>query len=81
MRLSFPIELEGSVQTRIHFDKKKNHWVIQINDKIGLVQEFYCNTEPYMMVFMRDNFGDTPVMKTYPSDEVSKFKKSFYKER
>lgn len=77
--LSEAKELEGSIQTRIFFDEKSDNWVIRIYDQIGLVQEFYSKTEPIMMVYLQDKFSENPIVRMYPSDEISKYRKLFEK--
>jgi len=71
------IELEGSTQVRIHYDDERHHWVIWVNDREGMVQEFYSKSEPSMLVYMRDGISEKPVMRTYPSDEIAKYKRGF----
>jgi len=70
-----PISLVGSTQVRVHYDEKKHHWVILVNDIQGMVQEFYSESEPSMMVYMRHGISEKPVMRVYPSDIISEYKK------
>jgi len=71
------IPLEGSTQIRVHYDCKKFHWVIRISDQAEMVQELYSESEPSIMVYMVDKFSEKPVMRTYPSDEIMRYKNKF----
>lgn len=73
-----PILLEDSTQVRIYYDDdKKLHWVIRVNDLQGETQEFYSESEPCMLVYMRNGISEKTVMRTYPTDEITRYKKSF----